>query len=278
MESFQECARKHLASYKRERLGVKADGIWRKNGQAYPHILPKELRYLNLLETYRAEFRQYRRANGLKLHRDFHHLNSSQALCFNLFFPFFGMGSDRSDLLLEALGIEPEPVSRCVFEHIEDEAEQTNFDLFLAFQSGRRLFIELKFTEAGFGACKDDAKHNRKLTNIYAPKLAHRVSAAALVPRTFFANYQLLRNITYADAATQATTLLLLPRGNEAFGTVQDQLCELLGDPVPQEVRVTYLEDVLNTLQLRAADLSHREACHVELLAEKYLIPEQGGA
>src|SRR5882724_4078011 len=191
MESFQKRARQHLASYKRERLGVKADGIWLKNGQAYPHILPRELRYLNLLETYRAEVRQYRRASGLKLHRDFHHLNSSQALCINLFFPFVGMGAGRSGPLLEALGIEPEPMSRFVFEHVEDEAEQTNFDLFLAFQSGRRLFIEVKFTEAGFGACKDDAKHNRKLTNIYTPKFAQRVPAATLVPKTFFANYQL---------------------------------------------------------------------------------------
>ena len=93
MMSYQTALKKHLAEYKANRLGVREAGVYRKTGRAYQHLLPSNLRYLNLLESIRAEFREYLRHNpAIRLHPDFHHLNSSQALAFNLFFPFLSAG------------------------------------------------------------------------------------------------------------------------------------------------------------------------------------------
>ena len=79
----------HLTNYKKHSLRVVEDGIWAKSrsGQTYPHILPADQYRLNILETIRDAFFAYEESHPIKFHTDFHHLNSSQALCFNLFFP-----------------------------------------------------------------------------------------------------------------------------------------------------------------------------------------------
>ena len=90
MEDYQIRLRRHLSEYKLSRLGISEEGIWRRNGKRYPHILPESHRVENLLETYRADLDAYiERTSTLERHRDFHHLNSSQAMCLNLFYPFF---------------------------------------------------------------------------------------------------------------------------------------------------------------------------------------------
>ena len=69
----------HLAKYKTERLGIPQQGAWTDHKGVihyYDHILPDGLEYLNLLESIRAELRAYLAANpGIKLHKDFKHLN-----------------------------------------------------------------------------------------------------------------------------------------------------------------------------------------------------------
>ncbi len=87
MPSYAERMKAHLAAYKRHSLGVSEDGVWAKTGNSYPHILPTDRQQLNILEPFRHEFWAYCEAHkpAIRLHRDFHHLNSSQALTFNLF-------------------------------------------------------------------------------------------------------------------------------------------------------------------------------------------------
>ena len=95
MESYPKRLREHLSTYKRNRLGVKKDGVWVKNCKKYPHILPRKAYKLNILETIRSELWAHEKVRSLSLHRDFHHLNSSQSMAFNLFFPFFGRSDDH---------------------------------------------------------------------------------------------------------------------------------------------------------------------------------------
>ena len=84
-EPYVERLKRHLAAYKRDVLGVAEDGIWSRNGRAYPHILPAAQRDLNLLAPLRAEMRAFLAATPtFRYHMDFHHLNSSQAMCLNL--------------------------------------------------------------------------------------------------------------------------------------------------------------------------------------------------
>src|SRR5438876_813912 len=54
--SYKQEMWRHLADYKLSALGVKKNGIWRKNHREYAHILPSVVQRLNILEPYRDEF------------------------------------------------------------------------------------------------------------------------------------------------------------------------------------------------------------------------------
>ena len=119
MATYSQRMKAHLARYKRERLGVEEPGIWKRNSQRYQHILPGALHWLNLHETIRAEFQAYwqGRPPRSELHRDFHHLTSSQAMGFNLLFPWFEPNGPVA-ALLEALRLTPALVASWGFEHV----------------------------------------------------------------------------------------------------------------------------------------------------------------
>jgi hypothetical protein len=106
--TYDELIKSNLASYKLKRLGVEQNGVWKKNNSRYKHILSECLKNLNILETFRREFWEYYESGQLgaiKLHPDFHHLNSSQAMAFNLFFPFMYQNKLFLPLLLDSLDI-----------------------------------------------------------------------------------------------------------------------------------------------------------------------------
>jgi hypothetical protein len=77
--SFRDLACEHLAEYKVDILRVHEDGVFHYRGRDIrkSHILPFALRDMNVLEKYRAQFWSSDSAK-IKLHRFFHHLNSSQ--------------------------------------------------------------------------------------------------------------------------------------------------------------------------------------------------------
>jgi hypothetical protein len=97
MKRYQAALRGQLARYAKRRLDVTEAGVYKRH--AYPHILPYRLRFLNLLELIRAEVQDYLRAHPVRLHRYFHHLNSSQALALNLFYPYFAAGAGAATAL-----------------------------------------------------------------------------------------------------------------------------------------------------------------------------------
>ena len=88
---YADKLRKQLKDYKEQEWPDLAYGEWRYRGRLlrYPHILPADRYQLNILPTIRERFWDWFRTRKpkIKLHKYFHHLNSSQALCFNLFFP-----------------------------------------------------------------------------------------------------------------------------------------------------------------------------------------------
>ena len=108
----------------RHRRGRHLPRTW----QTYPHILPIAQLEQNILLGVRDAFWPYARAGDIKLHRDFHRLNSSQAFAFNLFFPFFRPEGDPRPLL-PALELPSRPVAHWGFEAVLDAEEGSNFDV-----------------------------------------------------------------------------------------------------------------------------------------------------
>jgi hypothetical protein len=116
-------------------------------------------------------------------HQDFHHLNSSQAMCFNLFFPLFNDDQRGIPRLTTALGFSDGAIENVAFEFVPDSIESTNFDFFIRFRSQRRVYFELKLSERSFGSAQNDRNHNLKFEGIYEKKVADRFPARILQRR-----------------------------------------------------------------------------------------------
>lgn len=271
MITYAQRMKTHLSRYRTQRLGLGIDeqGTWSGNGQNYSHILPGALERLNILETIRSEFWQYPGSQSIKLHKDFAHLNSSQALAFNLFFPFFGLKGAQPDSLLRALKLPIQEVRDWGFERVLDATEGTNFDFYLEGSSGLQAVIEVKLTETEFGAGVPNQNRREKLREIYVPNLQGKVCPEVLEEKAFFADYQLLRNISYADSSKRHHVVFLLPRANAGLAAAAETfLKSALLPPIEPFVSLLYLEDVLHSLSIMA--LSPLLATHLSLLQEKY--------
>jgi hypothetical protein len=83
MGDFQLERKTKLSTYKKAELTTE-QGKWKNF--LYDHILPINQNEKNIITEIRSEFWSFFKLNNIKLHQYFHHLNSSQALCFNLFF------------------------------------------------------------------------------------------------------------------------------------------------------------------------------------------------
>jgi len=268
---YRERLLKNLAQYKTEVLAVTDDGIWHNNGKPYPHILPEERRELNIIADIREQFWAAPRIGGHgKLHRDFHHLNSSQAMCFNFFYPFLGMVGANPDVLLELLGYPGASVESWEFEHVPDTTEKTNFDFCLKLAGGPRLLFEVKLSESGFGAGARNERREAKLESVYAPALRGKVRPEYLEPERFFHYYQLLRNISYVQSDGSAVLYLVAPRANPATTREVGALDHILQPSFRKNVQNLWLEDAVSRLTSKQGD--GFLARHFEDFAAKYMI------
>jgi hypothetical protein len=179
----------HLAEYKSKVLNISANGIWKKNNKQYAHILPEILKEKNILDSdYHKMIIDEIANNAIKLHSDFHHLNSSQALCFNLFYPIF---FENIFVALFNKNNQSEIVEKYNFEYIENTYENTNFDLFVK-TNKTQYYFEIKYTENGFGKAKTDTM--QKYNDIYKERLN---IFSNVTMEIFFQYYQVFRNIIY---------------------------------------------------------------------------------
>ena len=270
MSVYSERLLAHLARYKTAGLGIAEDGIWTRTGQRYPHILPIAELEQNILPGVRDAFWPYARAGGIKLHRDFHHLNSSQAFAFNLFFPFFRPEGDPRPLLA-ALELPNRPVAHSGFEAVLDADEGSNFDVHWTYAGGGAVVCEVKLSEAGFGAARKDAAHLEKRQRVYLKRLAGKVVPGVVEDDVFFTNYQLFRNVAFADRELDQHAVFVLPRANAGLRTtLQTFIDDIVSADLRPFVHVAFVEDVLTRL---AAEVVAKPAirANVEQLQDKYL-------
>jgi hypothetical protein len=156
----------------------------------------------NLLEEATLAFEKYK---GTKLHRYFHHLNSSQAFALNLFFHYFEGGPESAAALLRALGragvlADWEP------EAVPVPAEESNIDVLWTTADGVKTFCEVKLSEVGFGKGANDERHQKKLDQVYRERLAPHMEPDRLEISSFLKDYQFYRNVWHRlsnDAAVR---------------------------------------------------------------------------
>lgn len=264
---FAEAMKAQLADYKLRELLVSEAGLWVQNNRPYPHILPASLSDLNLCAPLRTELLALiEERSSLAKHRDFHHLNSSQAMCWNLLMPALVLAGGLKQLGT-AMGTAS-PIVAMVFEAIPDQIEFTNFDCLLQLEDGGSVYVEAKLTERKFGGAVKNDKRELKRTAIYCPRLQGKVSPTLLEQAPFFLNYQLLRNLSHLKSAADHL-LLLLPRASAGLVREAESFRDLVLPPWQAQVSLLFVEDLVQRL---VAQTNDRARLHFEECSRKYVL------
>jgi hypothetical protein len=257
---FRNQALKWLAEYKLTVLGVHENGIWLRNRREYAHILPVKLRSLNILPDVRDEFwKWFRRPSSghVSLHTDFHHLNSSQALCFNLFWPILSSRQLLS-ILLPALEISGCPDhSGAAFEFQPNRSEGTNFDFMLPLKSGERVYFEIKYSESRFASAKMDEKHIVKFNSVYSSLIQNKFEERYSGSANFLKNYQILRNIWHLRSGDYC--IFLFPAANRHLLRSEKIIEACSVEPFKSHVKIVYTENLIKTILLKTDSDADRE-------------------
>jgi hypothetical protein len=276
MPEYSVQLRAQLGPYKTYRVGVKEDGIAR-SGYKHGYILPETYQRLNILETYRREFWTFfddpdARKDVLSLQSGFHHLDSTQAMCFNLFAPFVHDSHTRQ-LLLEALGRDDAAVNTLRFDRIIDRADMLCVDFFVELKSDACLLFELKLAETQFDAVlKPTPGQTRRLRDMYIPLLQGKVPDIYLQEHTFFHYDHLLRNIALLELERADHLYIIFPRQNEALCRQENDIQAVCAMYLRDHVTILHLEDLLEGIQSRSADQSNQFRAHFDMFKEKYLL------
>ena len=258
--SFEELVKSHLAEYRQEQMGIDEWGIYKNNGKKYGHIIPEERKLENILPSIRSSFEQYASQNKSghkhlieKLHINFHHLNSSQAMCFNLFFPL--IEHNRYDLIADFLKIQVNaPVQGCFEKESEKEKDsprRTNFDFFLNWPQCHEIYFEIKYTERYFGKADKDAEHRNKFQTVYkdlVEKSSNYLKGECHGEDFFLEHYQLLRNLVHVSP--HSTVVFLFPFKNKSiYRQAKHAEAGLLTEEGKAKVRLVSLEDFIAHLK-----------------------------
>ncbi|MDD4569458.1 MAG: hypothetical protein PHE70_04955 [Tepidanaerobacteraceae bacterium] len=219
LRDFKAKAIDHLGQYKTKKLNITKKGLYNHKGKRifHDHILPKNQEDLNIIKPYNLYLRVSEYLKDVKRHRYFHHLNSSQAMCINFFYPL--IKEEKLDSILQVLHIPGHiDYSKVKFEkesHIETGRDRkTNFDFFIRTREGTNLYFEIKYTENEFGKVNNDAEHIEKFYRIYEPVLKNSdaISEDFKSMEQFFSNYQIMRNLIHID--DNSYVIFIYPKEN----------------------------------------------------------------
>lgn len=231
LREFQTRVKEHLSEYKAKKLKILSNGTYAYKGKnyVYNYILPKNMEKLNIIENYREAFFKspyYEKEafkdctyHKIKLHMYFNHLNSSQSMCINFFYPLIHEAS--INLILDILGIQGKAVYD--LDHISFEKEsdleqgnftKTNFDFYIKLKNNIKVYFEIKYTEGEFGKTQNDEDHTDKFNEVYKTMLSNSkvIKQKYKTKEFFFSNYQIMRNIVHIDES--GYVVFLYPKDN----------------------------------------------------------------
>ena len=273
----------HLIDYKKRKFPDLHNGYWTKSNP------PKELEYAftpddqdkNLIKYYYEDFSKSIFKLTIKQHMYFHHMNSSQAMCINFFYPLFA--ENRLGLITDFLGFSQDIIAyeTVAFEKISvidsiDKRRPTNFDFYFETVTGKKLFLEIKYTEYDFGkAPKDSTNHKlfdkdriEKFTTVYKNHLS------AIKPKyqemnMFLSNYQIMRNLIHIG--DNSYLVFIYPEGNEKIKQgAQKAKNEIVTDRLVSNFFAIEWEDIFKYVQKNVYE--SKLISQLNEFADKYFI------
>jgi hypothetical protein len=222
MDTFRTKVIKHLEWYNKNRLGNDKAGEYYYGGKVIEmhHILPRSIADKNIIAPYDSDMAVSAYLKNMKRHRYFHHLNSSQAMCINFFYPL--IKEKQLDSVLRILGIEGQVNYSTVQFEKESEVEgkndrKTSFDFYFETNEKVKAFFEIKYTEDAFGKAKSDTDHHNKFARTYESALnkCEAIAEDFKSQEKFFSNYQIMRNLI--NISENSYVVFLYPEENEVI-------------------------------------------------------------
>jgi len=275
---YQDRLRSHLVKYKFRVMRVLESGALKgpRTGALAerPHVLPAGQERLNVLAPYRERFwTEFERGEGRALAPDFAHLNSSQALGFNLFYPLVVDKAWAGAVLQELIGLKEAKVRVAAFEYTGDAYEGTRFDFFAELESGERLYFEPRLAEIGFRTLDVPPRERDRLLERHARRLEGVVEPKWLAPEEVFRRYELLRALACLRRP-ENRLYLVLPRANQPLLQAFAILPDIATPAAAQRVHMLHLEDAVEGLVALARGRDERLRQHYRELRDKYIPSE----
>jgi len=271
--SFSEKVKNVLSLYRKENLGIQEAGFFRYREQDLlkEHILPTKFRTHNIIQHYRDSFFSSS-SSKIDFHKYFHHLNSSQALCINLFFPLILEG--KLDLVLDLLGIPKNPITGTNFEKKSDletgAGRRTNFDFYIRLSDNTKVYFEIKYSEAEFGKAKNDDAHRVKYVNTYQPLLINNcfIKPEYREMAAFLDSYQIMRNLCHIN--DNSFVVFIYPKANQKIHLQTQSVHEnILTDKGKSKFKVLPLETTTDEILRQVQSTRLQE--HYKEFKVKYL-------
>ncbi len=200
--NFQDKVREQLSEYKKSKFPNIQNGLYQ--GKPYSHIFPKDEQSRNLIEYYHDDILKNPHFRKEDLHLYFHHLNSTEALSFNFFFPL--LIDKKLELLTSRFNLEEGIVNyeTAVFEKQGIDSEHfpdSIFDFYFETVSGMKVCFKTKYSETGFGSAEDDVMHSELFEYIYKNHLSV-ITEKYRKKSEFLQKFQLCRNLLHMDQKT----------------------------------------------------------------------------
>lgn len=223
---FKNCVIEHLS-----KDNPQPWGIYDRNGKPYSHIV-----YIPKGKSQEDVIRQILKKDEVNPdfftspHRYAHHLNSSQVVCYEF---FRNLITDekrvKKELVacLNSMGLPGNSFANgyAEFEWVPFKEENTNFDFFIhGTNPVQKIYFEIKYTEQGFGPCKNDDTHKQKFKTIYKDMIEN-CACLSKKPTQFdenwIKNYQLFRNVLRItkDNWQNEYVVFLFPKMNKTART-----------------------------------------------------------
>ena len=261
---MQKRIKEHLAEYKLYVLGISNNGIWKQNNKQYPHILPEGQSLMNLIpgDYYKGLCEI---TYNIKLHRDFHHLNSSQALTINLFGP---MQLEKDFSILHDNGIEVSNNTASLFEY--EQPDGTVFDFYIN-NGVKNIYFEVKYTEETFGTKSKSKNNDSRWTELYDPtRDSYKTSMDKILKDNtkakdlFFSQYQLWRNIV--RISNNDTVVFVFPASRKDLEAEVNSAIEKVKPEYANSIKILHIDDIC-----KSGENHDKLSSHYAKFREKYL-------
>ncbi|MBR5735833.1 MAG: hypothetical protein IKX60_03455 [Bacteroidales bacterium] len=261
----EEVVDNHLGKH----YNIWKQGIWPGNKSSYPHIvaIPGKTQIEIVKAIIENDGCEFVPELFPSPHKYAHHLNSSQVVCYEFFKPYVDYIAEKSCTktkpevphLLVKMGFEGAFAQQffpgfAEFEWIPDKTENTNFDFYLhSSNSNKKIYFEIKYTEQGFGTCRNDEEHKIKFDTIYKEmieKCACLLKKPTVFDEEWRKNYQLFRNVLRITNNNWENeyVVFLFPKMNKAAKAHFERFkVEYINPAFDEHIKEVFWEDLTDT-------------------------------